>query len=50
MIVILMSLDKICLCNLSLKLRDLRRSIKDSEEDPIVPSAPSERLINLIWL
>jgi len=41
----LMRLDKMCLCNLSPKLRDLRRVIKDSEEDPIVPRAPREIFI-----
>ena len=45
-----MSLDKIRFCNLSLKPRDLRRSIKCSEEDPIVPRAFSERLMNHIYL
>ena len=33
-IVVLMRLDKLCFCTLSLKLRNLRRSIKDSEETP----------------
>ena len=28
--------------------RQLRHSIKDSEEDPTVPSAPRDRLMNLI--
>ena len=50
LIVMLMRLDKMCFCTLSLKPRDLRRSIKDSEEDPIVPRAPIERFINLICL
>ena len=46
----LMRLDKMCFWTLLLKPRDLRRSIKDSEEDPIVPRAPIERFINLICL
>ena len=50
LIVMLMRLDKMCFCTLSLKPRDLRRSIKDSEEDPIVLRAPIERFINLICL
>ena len=37
-----------CFGILSLTPRDLRRLIKDSEEDPIVPRAPIERFINLI--
>ena len=37
-----------CFCTLSLKPRDLRRSIKDSEEDPMVPRAPIERFIIII--
>ena len=32
-------------CTLSLKPRDLRRLIKDSEVDPIVSRAPIERFI-----
>ena len=48
MIGILMRLDdKVCLCGLSPRLRDLRRAITDSEEDPIVPRAPTERFIKL---
>ena len=39
-----------CFCTLPLKARALRRSIKGSEEDPIVPKASIERLINLICL
>ena len=31
-----------------IKTERLRRSIKDSEEDPIVPRTPSKWLINLI--
>ena len=31
-------------CTLSLKPRDLRRSTKDSEEDPIVPRAPIRKI------
>ena len=50
LIVMLMRLDKMCFCTLSLKPRDLRTSIKDSEEDPMVPRAPIERFINLICL
>ena len=37
-----------CLCILSPRPRDLRRAIKDLEEDALVPRAPSERFINLI--
>ena len=39
-----------CFCTLSLKPRDVRRLIKDSEEDPIVPRASIEKFINLICL
>ena len=38
-----------CFCALLLIPRDLRRSIKDSEEDPIVPRALVERFINFIF-
>ena len=31
-----------CLCNLSLKPRDLRRLVEDSEEDPMMPRDPKE--------
>ena len=37
-----------CLCNLSLKRKDLRRVAKDLEEDPTVPRAARERFTNLI--
>ena len=50
LIVMLMRLDKMYFCTLLLKLRDLRRSIKDSEEDPMVPRAPIERFIKSICL
>ena len=50
LIVMLMRLDIMCFCTLSLKPRDLRRLIKDSEEDPIVLTALIERFINLICL
>ena len=50
LIVMLMRLDKMCFWTFSLKPRDLRRSIKDSEEDPMVPRAPIESFINLICL
>ena len=46
----LMRLDEMCFCKLLSKLRDLRRSINDPEEDPIVPGAPTERFINFICL
>ena len=39
-----------CLCSLSTRPRDLRRAVKDSEEDPIVPRAPRERFMNFICL
>ena len=42
-----------CFWTLSLKPRDLRRSIKDSEEDPIVLRAPIERFyifdLFIVW-
>ena len=50
LIVMLIRLDKICFCTLSLKQRDLRRSINDPEEDSILPRAPIERYINFIYL
>ena len=50
LIVMLMRLDKMCFCSVSLKPRDLRRSIKDSEEDPMLPRAPIEIFIKLICL
>ena len=45
-ILILMSSDKIWFRNWSLNSINLRISIKDSEDDPIAPRSPSERLIN----
>ena len=46
----LMRLDEMSFCTLLLKPRDVKRLIKDSEEDPIVPRAPIERFIYLICL
>ena len=43
-----MNLNRMGLCKLSPKPRDLRRVAKESEEDPIVPRAPRERFLNLI--
>ena len=42
--------DKMCFCKLSLKHKDLRSLTKDSGEEPIVPTAPRERLTNEIRL
>ena len=48
--VILIIFDKIDRCIGWLTSRHLRRLIKDSEEEPTVPSAPRDKLMNLISL
>ena len=48
--VILINFDKIDRCIGGLTPRHLRRLIKDSEEEPTVPSAPRDKLMNLISL
>ena len=50
LIAILMIFDKIGLCKGLFNSRSLGRSIKDSEEDPTVSSAPRDKLVNLICL
>ena len=48
LIVIFIIVDNIDLYKGLLNSREFRRSIKDSEEDPTVPSAPRDKLLNLI--
>ena len=43
-----MIFDKIELCKGLLNLKHSRRSVKDSEEDPTVPSTTPDTLMNLM--